>query len=112
MMFFMSGCSRSIVVQNLQSRVPCLQLEEVIKNRLSSGRTEVLVRWASQTAANATWVELTEFKQLYPFFKLMDELVIQGEGGGDVMCDIQYSQSKEGKQQECLNSMPSVKEDF
>jgi hypothetical protein len=109
MMFFMSGCSRSIVVQNLQSRVPCLQLEEVIKNRLSRGRTEVLVRWVSQTAANATWVKLTEFKQLYPFFKLMDELVIQG---GDVMCGIQYSQSKEGKQQECLNSMPSVKDDF
>jgi hypothetical protein len=38
-----------------------------------------LVRWAGQTAANATWVELSEFKQLYPSFKLTDELVVQGE---------------------------------
>jgi hypothetical protein len=67
----------------------CLQPEDVIKSRLARGRTEVLVRWAGQTAANATWVELAEFKQLYPSFKLADELVVQG--GRDVMCGIQYS---------------------
>jgi hypothetical protein len=42
-----------------------------------------LVRWAGQTAANATWVELAEFKQLYPSFKLANELVVQW---GEMLC--------------------------
>jgi hypothetical protein len=64
--------------------------EEVSKSHLTRGRIEILVRQAGQPAANATWIELTEFKQLYLSSKLMDELVVQ-RGGADVMCGIQYS---------------------
>jgi hypothetical protein len=60
--------------------VPCRQSGTVasdsnlrtIKSGLARGRTEVFVRWACQTVANATWVELAEFKQLYPSFKLVN----------------------------------------
>jgi hypothetical protein len=61
----------------------CLQPEEVIKSRLTHGHTKVLVRWADQTAANATWVQLADFKQFYPSFKLAEELVVKG---GEMLC--------------------------
>jgi hypothetical protein len=63
----------------------CLEPEEVSKSRLARGRTEVLVRWAGQPTANASWVELTEFRQLYPTFKFADELVVQG---GEMLCAV------------------------
>jgi hypothetical protein len=58
----------------------CLEPEEVSKSHLTRGRIEILVRQAGQPAANATWIELTEFKQLYLSSKLMDELVVQRGG--------------------------------
>jgi hypothetical protein len=56
-----------------------------------------LVRWAGQTAANATWVKLAEFKQLYPSFKLVNELVVQW---GEMCAAFNIPRSKEENQQQ------------
>jgi hypothetical protein len=61
----------------------CLEPASVIKSRLARGRHEVLVQWVGLPAANASWVDLDEFRRLYPSFQLENELVI--EGGRDVM---------------------------
>jgi hypothetical protein len=52
----------------------CLEPAEVIKGRLACGRWEILVCWTGQAAVEASWVELDEFKRLYPSCKLVDEL--------------------------------------
>jgi hypothetical protein len=41
------------------------------------------VQWQGQTAAEATWEPLEQFKEVYPEFQLEDELFRQG--GGSVM---------------------------
>jgi hypothetical protein len=63
----------------LQHGRVCLEPTEVTKSRLARGRTEVLVHWTGQPAANASSVELAEFRQLYPTFKLTDNLVVHAE---------------------------------
>jgi hypothetical protein len=40
----------------------CLELVEVTKSRLVRGRTKVLVSWAGQSTASASWVDLAEFQ--------------------------------------------------
>lgn len=50
----------------------------VTKARLARGKHELLVRSLGLPAAEATWVELEEFRCLYPDFKLADELVVRG----------------------------------
>jgi hypothetical protein len=53
---------------------------------MSRGKLELLVSWAGHPAANASWVDMEEFKQLYPNFKLEDELILQGGVGGEMSC--------------------------
>jgi hypothetical protein len=67
----------------------CLEPEEATKSCLARGCTEVVVRWAGQPAVSTSWVDIAEFRQLYPTFKLADKLVVQG--GRDVMYGVWYS---------------------
>jgi hypothetical protein len=56
---------------------------------LARGRQEILVHWKGQAAAESSWMELDEFRRVYPTFQLTDELCLQE--GRDVMCGIKYS---------------------
>jgi hypothetical protein len=42
-----------------------------------------LVQWEGQSAADASWTALEDFKKIHPSFQLEDEL-FQGEGGNVV----------------------------
>jgi hypothetical protein len=66
----------------------CLEPEEATKYRVARGCHELLVKWKGQSTASASWVDLEEFKQLYPQFQLTDELILQG--GRDGMLDVPY----------------------
>jgi hypothetical protein len=44
-------------------------------------------------AAEATWVPLTEFRDLYPLFQLKDELILKG--GRDVIVGVPYKRRRE-----------------
>jgi hypothetical protein len=37
-----------------------------------------MVKWAGQAAANATWEQVSEFKEAFPSFQLKDELFHNG----------------------------------
>jgi hypothetical protein len=54
------------------------------------------VVWTGLSAADATWMDLEEFKRLYPDFQLEDELIVQG--GRDVMWGIPYVRRKKKAQ--------------
>ncbi|WVZ49383.1 hypothetical protein U9M48_000750 [Paspalum notatum var. saurae] len=60
----------------------------VLWGRVVRGVSEVLVHCQGQSAAEASWVPLTEFRQQYPSFQLKDELIVQA--GRDVMYGRQY----------------------
>ncbi|WVZ96354.1 hypothetical protein U9M48_042006 [Paspalum notatum var. saurae] len=68
--------------------LPPIQHGRVLRGRLARGMSEVLVQWQGQSAAEAAWVPLAEFKQRYPSFQLEDELIVQA--GRDVMHGRQY----------------------
>jgi len=55
----------------------------VVRARLYRGVWELLVHWEGQSAADASWTALGDFKRVYPSFQLEDEL-FQGEGGNVV----------------------------
>jgi hypothetical protein len=42
--------------------------EEAVRCRVTRSRRELLMKWKGQPAAATSWVELDEFKQLYPEF--------------------------------------------
>jgi hypothetical protein len=67
----------------------CLESEAVTQARLARGRREILVHWMGQPTTEASWMELEEFRQVYPTFQLTDELCLQGRR--DVMYGIRYS---------------------
>jgi hypothetical protein len=67
----------------------CPTLARVIHAQLAHGRRELLVQWTWQEASDASWMELDEFRRLYPRFQLEDALNLQG--GRDVMVGLQYS---------------------
>jgi hypothetical protein len=52
----------------------CSEPAEVVRGRLARGHRELLMRWTSQAGTYASWVEIDEFKQLYPSFKFAYEL--------------------------------------
>jgi hypothetical protein len=82
----------------------CLEPEEALKCILARGRQELLVRWKNQAATGASWVDLEEFRQVYPDFQLEDELLLQE--GRDVMVGIKYSRRnrKESGQQKARST--------
>jgi hypothetical protein len=82
----------------------CLESAEVTKSHLARGRTEVLVSWVGQPAANASWVDMAEFQQLYPAFKLADELGVQG---GEMLC---ATSSTAADQRKAPTELPQQKE--
>jgi hypothetical protein len=67
----------------------CPEPAKAVKSRLAHGRQEVLIRWKGQVPADASWVDLEEFRYLYPAFQLTDELILQG--GRDVMLGVHYN---------------------
>jgi hypothetical protein len=65
--------------------------EKVLRARLNHGVWEIMVKWARQAAANATWEQVPEFKEAFPSFQLEDELFHNGEGSVvDAFIDKQY----------------------
>jgi hypothetical protein len=53
-------------------------LAEVVRSWLARGRHELLVRWTRLRPTDASWVQLEEFRRLYPDYQLEDELIVQG----------------------------------
>jgi hypothetical protein len=86
------------VLPTIRHGCACLAPTKVIKSRLTRGHHDVLVQWTRLSVVDASWVDLDEFRKLYPAFQLEDELVI--EGGRDIMWGLHYS--KRGKQQNRL----------
>jgi hypothetical protein len=70
----------------------CLTPASVLHSRLARDILELLVHWSGQPAAEASWVPLEEFSELYPSFQLEDELLLKG--GSDVMYGRQYTGAK------------------
>jgi hypothetical protein len=56
--------------------------EKVLRARLNHDMWEIMVKWAGQAAANATWEQVPEFKKAFPSFQLEDELF---HNGGEVL---------------------------
>jgi hypothetical protein len=54
----------------------CLEPEAVTKGRLARGRQEVLVSWKGRAASETSWMNLEEFRRMYPAFQLVDELCL------------------------------------
>jgi hypothetical protein len=52
-----------------------------------------MVKWVGQAAANATWEQVSEFKEVFPSFQLEDELF---HNGGESVVDAFI-----GKQYQC-----------
>nr|CAB3465822.1 unnamed protein product [Digitaria exilis] len=52
---------------------------KVLRVMPASDSWKLLVQWEGRPAADATWEILADFKELYPSFKLEDELFRQGE---------------------------------
>jgi hypothetical protein len=70
---------------------------EFIKGRSARGRLELLVHWVGQPIAEASWVDIDEFRSLHPSFKLADDLALQV--GRDVMTGLHYNHRSKGQQQ-------------
>lgn len=56
----------------------CVEPDKVLRGRLARGTYELLVQWKNSDSSAASWVPLSEFRQLYPTFQ-EDELLLQGE---------------------------------
>lgn len=69
--------------------------ERVVKGRVARGRREVLVQWKNVAAAEASWVEIDDFRLQFPQFQLEDELLFRG--GRDVMWGLTYGRRKHGR---------------
>jgi hypothetical protein len=73
----------------------CLEPKAVTKGRLARGRQEILVSWKGRAASETSWMDLEEFRHMYPAFQLTDELCLQG--GRDVMSGIKYTRCHKQK---------------
>jgi hypothetical protein len=79
----------------------------VVRGHLARGRRELLVQWVGLDPSSASWVDLEEFRRLYPSFKLEDKLSF--EGGRDVMVGLRYFRRNRGaKGAEAGNSNASI----
>jgi hypothetical protein len=59
--------------------------EKALHARLNRGVWKIMVKWAGQAAANATWEQVSEFKEAFPSFQLEDELFHNWGGGRSVV---------------------------
>jgi hypothetical protein len=65
----------------------CLKPAGVTKSKLARRRHELLMQWKGLSAADATWVDLDEFRHAYPYFQLVLELIVcLGGGMGEMSC--------------------------
>jgi hypothetical protein len=55
------------------------QPEKVTKARKNRGMWKLLVQWLGQSAADATWVQLEDFRRRFPGLQVADDLFL-GEG--------------------------------
>jgi hypothetical protein len=53
--------------------------EQAVRYRLARGIQQVLIRWKGQATTNATWEDVTDFRDKFPHFQLEDELIVEGE---------------------------------
>ncbi|WVZ89345.1 hypothetical protein U9M48_035766 [Paspalum notatum var. saurae] len=84
----------------------CPVPHQVLRGRLARGQPKVLVQWQGLSAADASWMPLTEFQRLYPSFQLEDELLVQA--GRDVMWGKQYGPRPPTSHDYPLRSNPST----
>jgi hypothetical protein len=63
--------------QVLLPRYPC----RVVESRLSHGKLQVLVQWFGFPDESTNWIDVEEFKQLYPSFHLRFGIVYRRGGG-------------------------------
>jgi hypothetical protein len=61
----------------------CVELAAAIKSRLDRERRLLLIKWKGQDEATASWVDVDEFRSIYPSFELADEFILQG---GEMSC--------------------------
>ena len=52
----------------------------VVRDQLNRGPWQLLVHWEGRPAADSTWEDIDDFKELYPAFQLADELFVGEEG--------------------------------
>jgi hypothetical protein len=55
----------------------CLEPSAVTKSRVAKQKLELLLNWKGHWAANASWLDVEDFRQLYPSFQLVDKLLLQ-----------------------------------
>ena len=65
--------------------------ELMLRNRVISGRLQVLIKWKNQPSIESSWEDAKTFQKLYPKFQLEDELILQV--GGDVIPDRRTTRS-------------------
>jgi hypothetical protein len=53
----------------------------VVESRLSHGKLQVLVQWFGFPDESTSWIDVEEFKQLYPSFHLRFGIVYRRRGG-------------------------------
>jgi hypothetical protein len=58
--------TRPGVLPTIRHGRTCLEPTSIVKSRLARGRHELLVQWVGLAAADATWVDLEEFRRLHP----------------------------------------------
>jgi hypothetical protein len=61
----------------------CVEPAAAIKSKLDRGRRLLLIKWKGQDEATASWVDVDEFRSIYPSFDLADEFILQG---GEMSC--------------------------
>jgi hypothetical protein len=64
----------------------------VLRLRLFDDVRQALVQWEGQPPSATSWEDLEQFKERYPQFQLVDELLLKG--GSDVMWGKKYSRRK------------------
>jgi hypothetical protein len=69
--------SETVALPPMRHGRACAEPASVLKGRLAHCKRKILVTWKGQAAVNATWMNVDEFRALYPTFKLADGLVLR-----------------------------------
>jgi len=59
---------------------PVKVLDQHIVKRLETMMPQLLIQWENMEAKDATWEDLQEIRESYPYFNLEDKVVFDGEG--------------------------------